>query len=93
MAEQNWFNVTTFALRDWTEAKERYFTAMHGARSDPQKIANAQAQITHARSEYRRRVLSWYRKLLLPMKLGDVVPNEVAELLAEEWDLGAPVPA
>jgi hypothetical protein len=49
-------------------------------------VEQAEHDISWARAEYRNFVLGWYRKLLLPMQVGDCVPNRVAELLAEEWD-------
>lgn len=84
--EHNWFNVTTWADRDWNAALEVYWNEMRTARSYPALEAKARARLDVARADYRHRVLSWYRKLLLPMRPGDAVPNRVAELLAEEWD-------
>lgn len=83
--EHNWFNVTTWALRDWKAALETYYKEIHTARSTIFE-ARVEDRIRQARAEYRHRVLSWYRKLCLPMKVGEEVPDEVAVLLAEEWD-------
>ena len=80
----SWFNVTTWALRDWENAQRRYYDELHGARARWEHEA-AHARLRAARASCRHRVLSWYWKLLTPMKLGDVVPDEVALLLAEEW--------
>lgn len=83
--EYSWFNVTTWAQRDWDHAQSEFWKNWRknrGTRFEEQAHANLEI----ARAEYRHRILSWYRKLLLPMRLGDAVPNKVAELLAEEWD-------
>ena len=71
--DHNWFNATTWALRDWETALRGWQMARYDARPD----------LTAQRENYRRRILSWYFALLTPMALGDAVPNEVALLLAE----------
>jgi hypothetical protein len=85
--EHNWYNVTTWAERDWRDAQACYWEDLHRYRGDPRALAVVHERIAAQRKSYRDRVLSWYRKLHLPMKLGDAVPNRVAELLAEEWDI------
>jgi hypothetical protein len=86
--EHNWFNVTTWADRDWKASQVECLRRMSEAKHDPAKIEFAKRCLIAHREDYRRRVLSWYRKLCLPMQIGDAVPNRVAELLAEAWDLG-----
>lgn len=84
--EQNWYTVTVSADRRWEEALQRYWEALHKWRGHTRHVEQAEHDISWARAEYRNFVLGWYRKLLLPMQVGDCVPNRVAELLAEEWD-------
>lgn len=73
----NWVEVTTNARRNYEAALK------HG---------NAQVYIV-ARAEYRHQILSWYFALLVPMRIGTVVPDEVALLLAEQWDLDTSAPS
>lgn len=55
---------------------------------DPARAqAMADAALYHARAEYRRLIIGWYRKLCWPLKPGEVVPNEVARLQWEQWDV------
>jgi len=90
--KHNWVNVTAWALRDWNLALLRYRDAVklagwrYGGGNDD--VAIAVADLKRARDDYRRRVLSWFWKLLTPIAMDgtQVVPDEVAELLAEEWD-------
>lgn len=88
----SWFNVTTWADRDWEAAKRVYELRADRARYtalDPEHALKvARADLTHAREDYRRRVLTWYVKLCLPIVPGETTPTRVAELLAESWDLG-----
>jgi hypothetical protein len=83
-----WAIHTTNALRGWHTALARFEDDMRqmpmGA-SDSRRVAALQ-RLTAARAEYRHLVLSWYWKLLTPMEIGACVPDEVATLLAEEWD-------
>lgn len=83
----NWYAVTTAASERWRAAQEAYWEAVHEARwAHPGTIQVP--DLATARAEYRRFILGWYRKLLLPMKPGECVPDEVATLLAEEWEAG-----
>lgn len=84
----NWFNVTTWADRDWKAAVDAYWQERYEGRHDPRKIEAAEARIHHARVGYRGRVLSWYFKLCTPMQIDECTPACVAELLAEAWDAG-----
>lgn len=84
----NWVNVTTWALHDWKRALSVYQDAYADARGDDHKIGPARSQLDRARADYRRRVLTWFRKLCLPLRAGECIPNEVSILLAEAWELG-----
>lgn len=84
--DQKWFTATTQALAEWRRANEHYHAERFSARYDPEGADRANRRLRSARTAYREVVLGWYRKLLCPMRPGDAVPNEVAELLAEEWD-------
>jgi hypothetical protein len=81
----SWYNVTTWAERDWNAALKEYWSSYKND-YDTDRFDSAKRTLAIAREDYRRRVLSWYRKLCLPMEPGDCVPTRVAELLAEEWD-------
>jgi hypothetical protein len=83
----NWFNVTTWAERDWQTAVRRFESEMYEGRHDPGRIKQAGDYLHHARADYRGRVLSWYFNLCTPMKADECTPNMVATLLAEAWDL------
>lgn len=88
--EHNWYNVTTWADRDWKAAQTRYYDELckvDGYSKYEARRRSAHAGLMIARANYRRRVLSWYWKLCTPMQTDECVPNMVAELLAEEWDL------
>jgi hypothetical protein len=84
----SWYNVTTWADRDWWAAVDAYYRETAEARGDRKKMDAANARVTYARADYRGRVLSWYFKLCTPIVPGECTPNMVAELLAEAWDLG-----
>lgn len=89
--EPNWYERSCWAERDWQAALERFWDDLEAQRRRGVSYEDAKervgSQLSIARTEYRRRVLGWYRKLCLPMEPGDCVPNTVAELLAEEEDL------
>lgn len=80
-----WVQVTEHAQQRWDDALDRY----HGrAPLLPRRDqAESTADLDMARIEYRRNILSAFWKLLVPLKLGEMVPHAVAELIAEEWDL------
>ncbi len=95
-----WFEYSSWAERDWEIACNRYDLARYELRgfpwcpdptADPRSVAGQQArvdrEIENARAELRRRVLGWYRKLCWPLQSGEVVPNRVAQLQWEQWDL------
>jgi hypothetical protein len=82
----SWFNVTTRALDAWRKAQRNYLDQMSRWRGYPDRERSIRGDLKGARDVYRHQVLSWYRQLLLPMQIGDVVPDEVATLLAEEWN-------
>lgn len=84
--EHNWFTVTTWADRDWKAALARCMPTAINPGEHPLRREQAKAELKRAREDYRRHVLSWYWKLCTPMRPGECVPNEVAALLAEEWD-------
>lgn len=84
---QDWVSVTTAALEDWRRAQEYVEKLIADRRGDPRGIASAYGMLANYRQSYRERILSWYFRLCVPMKLGACVPNEVAELIGEEWDL------
>ena len=86
----NWISVTTWADRDWKAALTNYWRMRDGAQRNHDEAALAAAHrfVMIARADYRRRVLGWYRKLCLPIRPGECVPNEVATLLAEARALG-----
>ncbi len=91
--EHSWFNVTTWAERDWQAAQAEYYRARFAPRdywraSPPPDEPELRRRLEAARADYRRRVLTWYRKLCLPMQIGECTPNRVAEMIAEAWDLG-----
>lgn len=94
MIVQNWFNVTTWADRDWKLAQACYWDTITAARawgldSHSLKVQqSARKVLDFARADYRHRIIGWYLKLCLPMQPGDRVPRSVAELLAEAWDVG-----
>lgn len=86
----NWFQATTNALDGWRNSCRQYEEEMYRIRGwerpESDDVALARARLRNARADYRRVVIGWYFKLLVPMDLGDVVPDEVALLLAEDWD-------
>jgi hypothetical protein len=97
--EPGWFERSSWADRDWTAALNAYWDA-RGRLGFPfrpnaeapvgsfeRTCAAVQANLSDAREDYRRRILSWYRKLCLPLGPGCEVPNRVAELMFEQWDL------
>lgn len=86
MYRQTWFSVTTEGEKRWQAAFDRYWDEMAKVRGYPPGEQAAWQRLMRARTEFREWILGWYRKLLLPMDLGDVVPNTVADLIAEEWD-------
>jgi hypothetical protein len=83
---QNWYNVTIAAQENWQLALARYYEERYGPNFDERRIAALEARLNNDRAHYRHLVLSWYWKLLTPMKIGECVPDEVALLLAEDWD-------
>jgi hypothetical protein len=84
---QNWYNVTSWALRDWRAALKHFDEEYYARNATDAQRSRAVNYIVHARSNYRSRVLSWFWKLCAPIGIGECVPDEVATLLAEEWDL------
>lgn len=84
----NWFSVTQNAWARWERAMRTYEDEVILARRRNSKRAEARAQeqLEHQRRDYRNFILGWYRKLLLPIEIGQEVPKEVSWLLAEEWD-------
>lgn len=96
--EPSWFERSSWAEHDWNAALEHYWTErarigfpwrpdINAHRLSVELQALVDGDIHHARESYRRRVLGWYRKLCLPMQPGMCVPNRVAELMFEEWDV------
>jgi len=84
---QNWFNVTSSALEQF---KQDLLDVYKGGWERPcygsQFEEEARKTRRVARKKYREFVLGWYRKLCLPLKPGEVTPNEVAVLLVEEQE-------
>jgi len=97
--DPGWFERSSWADQAWRSANERYWEARDklGRPWRPDKnayrgsLALAQAMadesLYRARAEYRHQILSWYAKLCLPLKSDESVPNEVAYLQYEQWDL------
>lgn len=97
--EPGWFERSSWAERDWRAAQRAYWEERarigYPWRPDPSAHrcspehaqAVADENIRAARVAYRRRILGWYAALCLPLKPGEVVPNRVAELQWEQWDI------
>jgi hypothetical protein len=51
-----------------------------------QAADRSERAVENARRTYREWILGWYWALLAPVQPGSVVPDEVALLLAEDWD-------
>lgn len=88
--KQTWFGVTTAASERWKAAVGRYHETCYLARRhapDPEAACRrAHEQAMSARREYRHMIIGWYFKLCTPMQIGECTPNEVATLLAEDWN-------
>ncbi len=97
--EPSWVERSTWAMCDWERARGMYIDACeslgHPWRPDPyahpRSVEHAQHRadeaVRSARAEYRHQILGWYAKLCLPLGPGEVVPNEVAKLQWEQWDI------
>lgn len=90
--EPGWFERSSWATQDWKLAQRAYWEdrARIGYPWLPDECpeqAAADDRICVARAHYRRRILGWYAALCLPLRPGHVVPNEVAHLQWEQWDL------
>ncbi len=88
--EHTWFSATTMARRSWDAAQERYWNmvsmdSMRGTAPENARRAHWDVLVV-ARDWYRHCVLGWFWRLVAPIKLDECVPDEVAELLAEDWD-------
>lgn len=84
--EPNWFSVTTLAVSDWNAAIKAHWDGFYAWRDDRDEYDRSLHRLALARAEYRRRVLGWFWKLVAPIGPGQCIPNEVAKLLAEQWD-------
>ncbi len=81
-----WVAQTTNALQGWRDALARYWSDQCQFSGRDRGRRDIEREISQARTAYRNRILLAYRKLLLPMARGECVPDEVATLIAEEWD-------
>lgn len=97
--EPGWFDRSSWADADWKRAQAAYWDERcklgypwrpnpDAAFYDPARAqAAADARLRAARVDYRTRILSWYAKLCLPLEPGSEVPNAVARLMWEQWDI------
>ena len=78
----NWVSITTSAREQWEKALRHWQATRWDHRTEL-----SERQIVEARRRYRETILGAFWGLLVPLQPNKVVPNEVANLLAEEWDI------
>jgi hypothetical protein len=84
----SWYTATTNAQAAWDGALDQYMPVAWDPGEHEYRREHAKAMLTMHRAQYRRSVLLAYRRFCLPMRLGECVPDAVAERLAESWDKG-----
>lgn len=92
--EPGWPERSSWARAEWERELSAYWETLYAlrGRDNGTGAASATARLRAGRENYRHRVLGWYGSLCLPLGLDMVVPNEVASLMFEQWDLdGCPV--
>lgn len=78
----DWFTYTSNASQAWKEAL-CYWDSMNWH----ERETFGARYMQRARQAYRESVLLAFWVCVAPLEIGSCVPDEVATLLAEEWDL------
>jgi hypothetical protein len=82
--EPTWFEASSRTLKQYNDQCIYLDQAYRLRYRDPDMKEKFERLMKEARMTYRNTILGWYRKLCLPLKPGEVTPNEVARLLKEE---------
>lgn len=84
---RKWYEVTAGRGAELRENAARMIPIHWSCYATDDDYQRAVRQAVDARRAYREWILGWFWCLVAPIGPGECVPNEVAALLAEQWDM------